>query len=214
MSEYVENKDREGVSKLYDEAQAEEFMMCHLLNEHLPKELRHKGYFFEMQSNGNQYSHHDLEFVKIGEDRSRTLIAKIEFEYGKMQTDWDYTMPRKRWYGINLLTRKDYGINFDLFIKSSPTFNSFFAVDCRDGYMEKHFLRTIDSHSSSVGITTNERKFEIPWSMVETHQFKFDNVKKKIEDKNFCLVEDTDDWRLFYRFLWKRFLDGSKGNKK
>lgn len=212
MGEYVEGKDRNAVNNLYNEVQFEEFLICHYLNQNMPKELRKLGYFFEIQSEEGQFAHHDIQFVQYTKDRKRILKIRIEFEYGKEQYDWDLEIPRNRWHGINLLTRKDYQKNVDLFLKSSPTFSSIFAVDCRNNFVDKNFHNSIDENGSSVNFVTNERKYEIRFNEIEPHLFIIDSKNKKIKNGNICIVENDLKWKLFYHFLWKRFLNGNKRN--
>lgn len=209
MGEYVEGKDRSAVDQLYKKVQAEEFSICHYLNQNMPHQLKKTGYFFEIQSDDGQFAHHDIQLVQYTEDRVRNLKVRIEFEYGRQQHDWDLEIPRNRWHGINLLTRKNYEKNVDLFLKSSPTFNSIFAVDCTNNFVDKYFHDSIDEKESSIEFVTNEKKYEMRFNEIEPHLFVIDDSNKKIKDGNVCIVENDPRWKLFYRFLWKRFLNGS-----
>jgi hypothetical protein len=127
-------------------------------------------------------------------------VIKIEYEYGAKQNDWDFEIPRTSWQALNMLTRKKYGENFPLFIKSSPTFRSFFAIDCRNNFVQENSV--IEILKYNLDFETDNEFYRIYWDNVDKNKCV---VGEKFVDKNICLVED-DNWVVFYRFLWNRFL--------
>lgn len=205
MGEYVEGKDFNATNKLYNKVHVEEFLICTYLNQNMPIKMKRMGIFFEMQTK-NQYLHHDLELVQISSKRKKTFIARVEYEYGAYQKEWGLEFPTN-WDGINLLTRKDYDKNIDLFIKSSPNYLSIFAVDCSDDFVDKHFHYAIDTNPSQIDFVTNEQKYEIKWHEVQKHKFSFDDNTKEVENKNICVFENDPRWKLFYKFLWFKYFN-------
>lgn len=212
----VMNKDHKAIGELYSITQKTEFMMCHLLNKRMPTSLVERGVFFEMQTD-NQYNKNDIVLIKISPERQKKLICKVEFEYGITQENWDFLLPdfpfnpdsptsvdSPKWNGLNLMERKQYGDTFSLFIKSSPTYKSFFAVDCRDNFVVKNFGDTKQETNHSLNMVTNNTIYKIYWGDVPKHRFMVDE-NKKLTDGNLCIIE-YDDWSIFYSFLWRRFL--------
>jgi len=209
----MNNKDYNEISKLYNSVQKTEFVICKLLNSKTIGKKIFNDYFFEIQTN-DKYAHHDLELVKITPDRKRIIISKIEYEYAELQNEWESELPRNIWHGINLMTRKKYGENFDLFIKSSKTYNSLFIIDCRNNFIQNNFSDYIRENNSKRGFITNEEKYEINWSILDKHLFKIKekpgNQKYKITNNgNICLIENDPNWKLLYLFLYHRFLKKS-----
>jgi hypothetical protein len=203
-------KDYKAVSKYYEETQVTEFLICHLLNEKMPKELKKQGIFFRIQE-GSQYNRNDMELVKFLPDRGKTdIIAKIEYECGETQEDWNEEVPR-RWQALNLGTRKKYGETFHLFIKSSSTFNSFFAIDCRNNWVQTNFP-DIEKLKYNLPFPTDDEFYRIYWKDVNENLYQDTGKKESVVDKNICIVENTNDWSLFYRFLMRRFINEKKGS--
>ena len=213
MGEYVENKDFNNIDKYYNEIQETEFIICKLLNSKSIGNNIFNEYFFEINT-GDQYAHHDLELIKITPDRQRIVKARIEFEYAEKQKYWDYSLPRTYWHGINLLTRKKYGENFDIFLKVSPTYNSVFAIDCRNDFIKKNFINSIATNNSNMDMKTNEEKYEILWDDIDKYLFKtriINGKTKIVQNGNICLVENDNNWLLLYRFIYYRFLKNYLG---
>lgn len=202
----MEEKDYPAISQSYSKLQHTEFIICHLLNGKMPEQLKKIGYFFELQT-GNQYGHNDLVLVKICPDRTKRLIMKVEFEYGEKQIEWDNDIP-KHWDGLNLLVRKSYGQNFSLFIKSSPTFNSIFAVDCTDDFIVKNFeISKLKKHN--LGFKTNKLIYKIPMNELDKYKYVEDKYRYDVDYKNkrVVIVKNDPMWKDFYSFLYRRFLD-------
>lgn len=195
-------KDYEAVNNLYLEKYQTEFVICHLLNSNMPMFLKIKGYFFEM-AGGDQYNTHDIVLWQYSSNKERKETIKVEYENGANQPMWDTKLPRDKWQGLNLLTRKHYGKTFSLFIKSSTTYRSFFAVDCRDDFVQSNFGARTMPHN--LGFETDKDVFRIYWDLLDKHLFIDDKTNKKLENRNICVVEDND-WDVFYNFLWRRFL--------
>lgn len=195
-------KDHEAVSNWYFEKYQTEFVICHLLNSRMPLFLKIKGYFFEM-ADGNQYSTHDIVLWQYSSSKEKKEIIKVEYENGAKQPMWDTKLPRVKWQGLNMLIRKQYGKTFSLFIKSSVSYKSFFAVDCRDDFVQSNFGDRTIPHN--FGFETDKDVFTVYWHLLDEHLFVDDKINRILENKNICIVED-DNWDVFYNFLWRRFL--------
>jgi len=205
-------KDFVAVKKYYDEIQTSEFRMCHQLNKRMPEKLIILGYFFEIQSN-SQYNKDDIVLTKILPNRVKKEIIRIEYEYGANQEFWDFEIPDEtQWQAINLVTRKEYGKNFPLFIKSSKTFRSLFAIDCRDNFVIETVKGRFEKLSHSLEFETDDEFYRIYWDDVEKHKYVCDKKNKKMNDGKICLVED-DNWNLLYNFIWHRFLKTFENDK-
>jgi len=204
------NKDTKAIAAYYRKWQHTEFQICRRLNYHMPDKLVNAGYAFimnvkdEYDSEG-QFQKNDMVLIQITPERERKEIIKVEFEYGAEQYDWDFELPRNRWMALNLGIRKKYGETFSLFIKSSPTYRSLFAIDCRNKFVQKHFGNRIETLEHSLEFVTDNKFYRIYWNKLPEHQFIIDEQHKKIIDGNICIIED-DNWLPFYRFLWQRFL--------
>lgn len=202
-----ENKNYSAVNQLYSEKQETEFLICHYLNQNMPLKMKKDGFFFEVNS-GNQYDTHDLNLIKISPDRIKSEpIITIEYEYGANQNEWDLTIPRHKWQALNLMVRKKYGQNFSLFIKSSPTFNSLFAIDCRDNFVQKLVGKNIEVIDHNLDFETDDEAFRIYWDDVDKNTYVDDDKSRELKNNNICLIEDDPRWKLFYRFIWRRFLN-------
>jgi len=198
------NKDKKAIGKLYDETQHTEFRMCHFLNKNRPMFLIDLGYCFEMEAS-TQYNKNDIILVQYPPDRNeKKRIIRIEYEYGLKQVKWDLEFPRNNWKALNLVTRKKYGENFPLFIKSSKTYNSFFAVDCRNKFVQQF---DIEKLPYNLDFETDDLFYRIYWHEVAQHQYIDDKKTKKLVNGNICLIE-FNLWETFYHFLWQRFLIG------
>lgn len=203
---FVMNKDYKAVGEYYEEKQETEFLMCHYLNKNLPEFLKKQGIFFEVQVKG-QYNKSDIALIKIPPDREKKiLIANVEYENGANQVEWDYELPKHKWQALNLVTRKKYGETFSLFIKSSRTFNSFFAIDCRNGFIQKNFGENAEILEHNLEFETNNEFYRIYWIDVDKYQYIDDTKNKILKNSNICIIENND-WSIFYMFLWRRFLD-------
>lgn len=201
-----DNKDYKAVGELYDQKQETEFLMCHYLNQNLPLSLKRSGYFFEVNV-GNQYNKHDLFLIKILPNREVKFITKIEYEYGANQEEWDLELPRLKWQALNLMTRKKYGENFSLFIKSSPTFNSIFAIDCRNNFVQNLVGANPEIIKHNLGFNTDDEAFRIYWDDVDKNLYIDDKEKRILNNNNICISENDPKWKIFYSFLWRRFLN-------
>lgn len=199
------NKDYKAVGKYYTENQKSEFLICYYLNKNMPIFLVEQGIFFEVQVD-SQYNRNDIRLIKIPPERNKKiLIANVEFEIGAKQNEWDFELPRDKWQALNLITRKKYGEIFSLFIKSSKTYNSIFAIDCRDNFVQKNFGNNPEILKHSLDFETNNEFYRIYWNDVEKHQYVDDIQKKSLINGNIRIVE-FNDWRPFYSFLWRRFI--------
>ena len=201
-----ENKDYKAVGKFYDKEQESEFLMCHRLNENLPLSLKRNGYFF-MVNTGNQYNTHDLVLVKILPSRQVEIIVKIEYEIGAKQIEWDELLPRDSWQALNLSTRKKYGENFDLFIKSSLTLNSLFAIDCRGNFVQNLVGKNPETLKHNLGFETDDQFYRIYWEDVDKNLYVDNKEKKILNNNNICISENDSQWKIFYSFLWRRFIN-------
>lgn len=203
MGDY--NKNYREVNKYYNDNQEYEFLMCFYLNKNLPQKMVKTGFSFEVQTDG-KYNKHDINLIKINPNRDeKEVVARIEYEYAATQDCWDFELPRDKWSALNLITRKDYDNNFDIFLKSSPTFNSFFAIDCRNKFISGNFsnIEKIENHSLS--FETNDDFYRIYWDDVSKHEYLIDKTNKKLKNGNICIIEHSD-YSHFYRFLWTRFI--------
>ena len=199
------NKDYKAVGEYYTKKHETEFIMCHFLNQNLPQKLKLTGYFFEVDA-GNQYDTHDLILVRIFPNREKRIILRIEYEIGDKQAYWDLELPRHKWQALNLVTRKKYGKNFELFIKSSPTYNSLFAIDCRDNFVQNLVGADPEILDHSLEFETNDEFFRIYWGDVEANQYVDQPDDKILKNNSICISENDPKWRIFYSFLWRRFL--------
>ena len=198
-------KDQIAIREYYKTTQKTEFRMCHFLNKNMPLALVDLGYFFEIEAN-TQYTKNDIVLVQYPPDRAeRNIIVKVEYECGMNQTEWDFELPRFKWQALNLMTRKKYGETFELFIKSSRTFNSFFAIDCREGFVQKNFGGDTEDINHNLEFETNKKAYRIYWHELPKHQYIDDKSNKKLVNANICIIEDNL-WSSFYGFLWRRFL--------
>ena len=196
-------KDYKAVDEYYKMNQHTEFLMCHYLNKNMPIGLIKNGIFFEIQTDG-QFNKNDIVLIQILPEREgKRIIAKVEYEYAATQTEWDYELPRLKWQALNLITRKKYGETFSLFIKSSTTFNSIFAIDCRDNFVQKNF-GDVETLNYSLDFETNNEFYRIYWDDVEKYQYVVD-ANKKVNDGQICIVE-YNNWYNFYSFIWRRFI--------
>jgi hypothetical protein len=193
-----ENKDYEAVEEYYNETHSSEFVMCHKLNHILTIYLKEAGYFFEINTEG-QYAKNDINFVRVLPNRIKKLIARVEFEYGKNQRGWNYEIPWEHWNALNLVTRKKYGENFDLFIKSSPTYNSIFAIDCRDGFIQNIFPTIYKDQNHNLDFETDDDMYKIMREDVFRHLYN------SVNNKNICIIQ-FDQWFEFNQFLLDRFI--------
>lgn len=191
------------VDEYYKINHQNEFIMCHYLNKNMPLFFVKCGIFFEIQCE-NQYNKNDIILIQISGDRKKKLICKIEYEYATTQKEWDYELPRTYWKALNLIARKDYGNNFSLFIKSSPTFNSLFAIDCRDNFIQKNFNH-IEKLNHSLSFETDDDFYRIYWNDVEKYKYCDDKENKTLKNGEICIVE-FNDWQPFYSFIWRRFI--------
>lgn len=199
------NKDYKAVNDYYSKKQETEFIMCHLLNQNMPYKLKLIGYFFEVCV-GNQYDTHDFILVRILPNRDKIQIMRIEYEIGDKQVEWNLELPRHKWQALNLVTRKIYGKNFELFIKSSPTYNSLFAIDCRNNFVQNLVGANPEILDHSLEFETNKEFFRIYWDDVEKNLY-VDNPKEKIlKNNSICISENDPKWTEFYSFLWRRYL--------
>jgi hypothetical protein len=202
-----ENKDYKAVGEYYTKKQETEFVMCHYLNQNLPLSLKRSGYFFEINC-GNQYDTHDLILIRILPNREKKLITKIEYEIGDKQIEWDLELPRfPIWQALNLVTRKKYGENFSLFIKSSLTFHSLFAVDCRNNFVQNLVGKTPEVLDHSLEFETNDEFYRIYWDEVEKNLYVDNPEKKILKNNNICISENDPKWKEFYSFLYRRFIN-------
>ena len=180
----TEDKDHKAVAEYYDEKQETEFEMCHKLNEKMPRFLRILGYFFEINC-GNQYDTHDFNLIQIPPNRIKSNpLVTIEFEHGATQFEWDNKLPKDRWQALNLLTRKKYSENFGLFIKSSPTFNSIFAIDCRNNFVQNLVGKKPETLAHSLPFKTNDQFYRIYWKDVDKHLFVDDKENRILNNNN------------------------------
>ena len=170
----------------------------------MPRFLVEQGIVFEIQTS-NQYNKNDIVLVKITPDRQKILITKVEFEYGANQEEWDFEFPLHKWQALNLVTRKNYGETFELFIKSSRTFNSFFAIDCRDRFVQKNFGAKPETLPHNLGFETNDEFYRIYWKDATNNRYRDRKGEKILDNGNICMIEDNL-WDEFYSFLWRRFL--------
>ena len=177
--------------------------MCHYLNKNKPIFFVKCSIFFEIKCE-NQYNKNDIILIQISGDRKKKLICKIEYEYATTQKEWDYELPRTYWKALNLIARKDYGNNFSLFIKSSPTFNSLFAIDCRDNFIQKNFNH-IEKLNHSLSFETDDDFYRIYWNDVEKNKYCDDKENKTLKNGEICIVE-FNDWQPFYSFIWRKFI--------
>jgi hypothetical protein len=103
-------------------------------------------------------------------------VLKLELETGLTLKYWDDKLPRSMWpMGTNVLMRKiGEGKHFDVFVKFSPTFRSFFA--CTYDYaLQKGKIKTIKNHS--LGFKTCDEVFAIGWEHVKNgDEYAFDNL--------------------------------------
>lgn len=197
-------KNYKAVNEYYEKNQHTEFMMCHYLNKNMPLKLVKNGIFFEIQTD-NQYNKNDIILVQILPNRIKKIIAKIEYEYAATQEDWNYELPRHRWQALNLINRKKYGETFSLFIKSSTTFNSIFAIDCRNNFVQKNF-GDVEKLNHSLDFETNDEFYRIYWNDVTKHQYLDDFNNKKLKNGEICIVE-FNEWTNFYSFILRRFIE-------
>lgn len=200
------NKDYKAVGKYYDEKQETEFIMCHYLNQNMPLSLKRNGYFFEVNI-GNQYDTHDIILVRILPNREKKILIRIEFEFGANQDLWNLEIPRYKWEALNLMTRKKYGENFDLFIKSSLTFNSIFAIDCRNNFVQKLVGDNPEITPHSLTFETDDEVYRLYWKYVDDNLYVDDKEKRTLNNNNICISENDPQWKIFYSFLWRRFLN-------
>jgi len=202
-----ENKDYKAVGEYYSKKQESEFLMCHYLNQNLPLALRRKGYFFEVNV-GNQYDTHDLILVQILPNREKRKIIDIEYEIGDKQIEWDFELPKfPIWKALNLATRKKYGENFSLFIKSSLTYNSLFAIDCRDNFVQNLVGKNPEKLEHSLDFETDDEFYRIYWDDVAKNLYVDDKETKQLKNNNICICENDARWQNFYKFLYRRFLN-------
>jgi hypothetical protein len=195
------NKDYAAVNEYYDENQKYEFRMVHFLNRQRPMSMVDAGYVFEINTVG-KYDKHDIDFVKISPDRTKKILATIEFEYAAKQSHWDLEIPRDKWSGINLMDRKLYGESFRFFMKSSPTFNSFFVIDCEDNFVQKNGRHQTTNHS--LGFETNDTIYKLPFNFVDENTYREDKVIKVLINKNICICENDPTYNIFYKYISRR----------
>ncbi len=203
------NKDYVAVNRYYHENQSTEFMMCYYLNRNMPLELVKQGFFFEIQVNG-QYNKNDIRLIRITPERNeKQVVINIEYEYAANQHEWIDELPRNRWQALNLVTRKKYGKTFSLFIKSSTTYKSLFAVDCRDNFVQKNFGNS-EVLEHNLSFETNNEFYRIYWNDVAKHTYIDNKENRQLTDGNICIIEhdSANDWKQFYSFLWRRFIKG------
>jgi hypothetical protein len=173
----------------------------------MPLQLKLNGYFFEINV-GNQYDTHDIVLVRILPNRVKEIIIRIEFEIGDKQLEWDNELPKfPIWQAINLVTRKKYGENFELFIKASLTLNSLFAIDCRDNFVQNLVGKNPETLKHSLGFETNDEFYRIYWDDVDKHKYIDIPEKKILKNNNICISENDPKWKIFYSFIWRRFLN-------
>jgi hypothetical protein len=199
-------KDYKAVDNYYKENQHTEFLMCHYLNKNMPLLMVERGIFFEIQVD-NKYNKNDIILIQITPDREKKIITKVEYEFAATQTEWDFELPRDKWQALNLINRKKYGETFSLFIKSSTTFNSIFAIDCSDNFIQKNF-GNIEKLKHSLNFETNDEFYRIYWNDVNKFQFVVNDNEKFIKNGEICIVE-FNNWTNFYRFIWNRFIKTS-----
>jgi hypothetical protein len=203
----IEGKEFDKVNEEYDNNHVQEFIICDLLNKLKPNKFTLHGYFFEMNT-GDQHEKWDLNFIHIAKDRTKTRLAKIEYEFGDKQEDvWGSTFNRNIWVrGLSLLCRKKYDENFDLFLKVSPEYSSYFAVDTRNNYVTNYFEHTKDKVNHSLPYVTDNLCYSIGWEYVDKHNFMINHeTKKVIRNSNIC-VKENGDYMSFFMFLFVKYI--------
>lgn len=195
------NKDYNAVDKLYKNLNQSEFIIVNKLNSNMPNIFIRKGFLFEINIE-SQYAKNDINFVHISPDRKKETIVRVEFEYGEKQEEWLDEFPKHYWNrGLSLVSRKKYGETFDLFIKSSLSFESFFAIDCKNNFIKTMFGDTEQKVAHNLGFSTNSDFFNINWNEVDKCNYSIENTTGEI-----CIVEKSN-YKKFYGFLYHKFLN-------
>ena len=197
------NKDFDKISELYEKLQKEEINIVRILNKNMPSYLYSNGVVFEIQSE-SQFNKYDLILKIITSKRNRIFSFRIEYEIGYNQEEWESEFDnylQYKWHrGLSLLTRKKYNKNFDLFIKSSKTFNSLFAIDVRNDFL-KQFEKNKKKIKHNLGFNTNNEFFSINWKNVFNNKF---SIKNGINKPIFLM--ENGNYKEFFQFLYIRFL--------
>lgn len=206
-------KDYKAVDELYNEIQSTEHRYVHIANQYRPNIWINNGFIFEINHTG-KFAKHDINLVHISANRVKSVIARIEFEYGKNQHDWDYEIPWKEevkgnWTAINLMFRKKYGENFDVFVKASPTYRSFFLIDCRDDFVKRITENQISQVNHNLGFETNDEIYRLEYNVVQKNIF-YDNPKLKKWGGDICVSEDNEynvNYIRMYKFYHRKFIE-------
>jgi hypothetical protein len=211
----MEEKDYRAIDEHYGKYNPEEHLAVFKLNttmcQYYPAFVR-AGVSYRVQAEVGQYGKFDIELVWLPQDRDKITLAKGEFEYGADQMrfddesrNWDYAFPRSSWNCVSLLTRKEYGKNFQFFIKVSPEYHSAFVIDTRNDFVEKYNngKREMPRDSTNDKFPTNKWRYVLNWGTVDNNLFIFKD-KTIIKNGNVLLMED-DQWNKIHEFFCVRY---------
>jgi len=197
-------KDYEKISEIAEEVKETEFHFLDILNKKISPKFKN----FKFEINEDKYGNKDYFLLYNGK-----RVLNVEYENGITQNLWDNEFSDNlRWfwhYGLNLVVRKKYNKNFQLFIKSSPTYNSWFAIDTTNHFIKnyEHTKKQLPKTSLRTGRRDNW-VYSINWDEVGKHEFiveKKENRINVIKNDRICLIENND-FRKFNAFFYVRFL--------
>jgi len=211
------DKDYKAVNKHYEKCQAEEFVICHVLNTHMFNLHSHwirAGLSFRVNGNKNQYGKYDIILTYTSLERNETIIARGEFEFGldqnrhdNLNKNWDYEFPETHWDCLSLMTRKIYDVNFEFFLKVSPTYNSAFIIDTRNNFVGKtsDVKEDLENDSTNEKFETDTCRYKLLWKTVNNNLFKYES-QNLINDGNICLIENNV-WNNLFAFIYIKYFN-------